>query len=154
MIKAIKISAVFAFASLLIGCCTRSQAQQNKNSDSDIQSVTYTYSAGRTGQAKIEILPNSLKTEMISVRFNDLNDVERALSSEEWKNLVTSINIKTVEKTPNGKMEGYMDKAEEVFEIATSTNIYRIENADSNAPEYKQLQKLKNLLYSYIKAKK
>ena len=154
MFKPIKFSLLIGALILLFAACNSSNAQKSNSTPTDIQSIIYTYSAGRTGQTRIEISPNWLKTEMVSVRFNDLDDIERKISQEEWSALVSSINLKTVEKTKNGSMEGYADKPEEVFEFVTKEATLKIENADQNSSEYKQLQKLKNLLYSLIKAKK
>ena len=132
--------------------CT-SSLQNNDSKNSNIQSVSYSKTLGRAGFLKILATKDSVISTKFGSAFNDVPAVKDKMSSEDWKKIVSAINVEDIEKIKNGEGRGYYDGPDEIFEIETTEKKYRLLNV-ADSTQYKQLENLKEVIKKIAASKK
>lgn len=154
MFQKIKIILILSVAMLAVFACSNS-ANNTKNNmqNGDIISISYFRSAGRGGSERIVATPDSLVATAMGGMFADYPDFRKKINTDDWKKLVSSININTLKKTESTETRGQYDGPDEIFEIKTSENEYKLVNVE-DSENYKQLNSLKTILKQLVSQEK
>lgn len=141
MIK--KITLLFLLTFLVCSCTNSMQNSGSKNSN--INSVSYSKTVGRAGFLKIIATKDSLISTKFGNPFNDIPNSKQKIKTEDWKKIVSSIDLEMVKKTKSGEERGSYDGPDEIFEITTTDQNYKLLNV-SDSSQYKQLGNLRNII--------
>lgn len=148
--KIIKIGFILSAISLfLLNCKTTAQTT------SEIKSISFVHTFGRGGSTSITATKDSLVSVARGGRTQEFPTISKKMNAKDWQNLVSGINISTLDRTQSGEKRGYYDGPDQIFRIITAKKEYEIYNVPQEFEGYKQLEKLKteleNLLPQYKK---
>jgi|GEM_PF-557269 len=129
-----------------------SNSKISKESD-DILSVSYFRSAGRGGSEKIVATPDSLIATAMGGMFSDYPNFKKKMSTEDWKKIIASVKVDVLKNTKSNETRGQFDGPDEIFEIKTSENQYKLVNVE-DAENYQQLTVLKTILKQLVSSEK
>ena len=135
------------FSLILLNCKT---VAQSKN----IISINYTNTYGRGGMTSITATKDSLETTGRGGRVPDFPNFKKKIDPKDWENLVSSIDVNTLEQTKNGGRRGVYDGNDEIIYIITADKEYEFYNVPKDTAGYTKLEKLKekiNSLFSQYK---
>lgn len=120
-----------------------------KTTQSDVVSVSYKHTAGRGGFSNIVVTKDLVTSEAAGGMFSSYPKINRKTTTSEWNNLISSINVASLEKIKNGAPQGHYDGPDEFITVKTKTKEINILNASS--PE---LTAIKNQLNKMVGARK
>lgn len=145
MMKIIKIGLMLSAISLfMLSCKTTAQTT------TEIKSISFTHTFGRGGTTSITASPDSLESIARGGRTQEFPNISKKINSKDWQNLVSGINISTLEKTKSGERRGHYDGPDQIFRIVTAKKEYEIYNVPQESEGYKQLEKLKTKLNNLL----
>lgn len=130
---------------LIISCNSTAQTQKTEN-NSGIESIAFTYSAGRGGKSEITATPTTLDATAAGGMFTDAPKFSKKIDAADWKKLTETLDVKLLEKTQSGEMTSLYDAPEETYIIKAAGKEYRIVNPSEKSEGYKQLKTVKELL--------
>lgn len=132
-----------------------SSANNGKSSkvSNDILSVSYFRSAGRGGSEKIVATPDSLIATAMGGMFSDRPNFKKKINAEDWEKIVTSVKVDALKNTKSNETRGQFDGPDEIFEIKTSENQYKLINVE-DSENYQQLNALKTILKQLVSSEK
>ncbi len=117
--KILKIGFILSAISLfLLSCTTTAQTT------SAIKSVSYTHTFGRGGSTSITATPDSLESVARGGRTQEFPNVSKKINAKDWQNLVSGINVSTLDKTQSGERRGVYDGPDQIFRIVTKEKEY------------------------------
>ena len=150
-LKIVSLLPIIAF--LIFSCNSAAQSDKKSGQNSDISSISYRHTFGRGGATEITATKDSLISSSVGGRVKDVPNFKKKMNPDDWKKLVSGINISTLEKTESGKGRGHYDGPDEIFEIKTSEKEYKLVNVPDSL-QRKQLVSLKTLLQTLVSKEK
>ncbi len=133
----------FAISVMLLNCKTAAQ-------DTSIKSISFTHTFGRGGATFINATKDSIESSARGGRTTEIPAFKKKINSKDWQNLVSGINISTLDKTKSGERRGHYDGPDQIFRIKTKEKEYEFYNVPEDSEGYQQLEKLKNSLENLL----
>ncbi|MDQ0592922.1 hypothetical protein QFZ37_001291 [Chryseobacterium ginsenosidimutans] len=140
------------FLLLIFFSCNEKKTENNppKNS-TEIISINYSDIGGDLGNYKIvKITKDSIHLEIGITKNKIHKEWKSAITPHIWQNLISTIDIKTLDKIKSSPSKQSVDGFDETFQIRTSKKYHAYVNSYVDTVYYKQFQKLKDQIQNIL----
>ncbi|WP_347216735.1 hypothetical protein [Chryseobacterium sp.] len=113
----------------------------------EITFIRLSHIGGTMGEYRIiKVTEDSVFAEQGATANKTHKEWATAINSNAWKQLISSINIKDLDKIKSSPSQQSVDGIDETFQIRTSKKIHIYVNSFADPEHYKQLQQFKDQL--------
>lgn len=134
------------FVLLTFFSCQKTETKKQNNSESII-SINLSYIGGNAGNYRIiKITKDSIHAERGNIANNIHQQKSLTLDPKTWKLLISSIDIKSLDKIESSASIQSLDGIDETFQIKTPKKSYIYVNSYNDTIHYGQLQRFKDQL--------
>ncbi|WP_336958122.1 hypothetical protein [Chryseobacterium contaminans] len=127
--------------------CDSKKTKQTVTSENEITFIRLSHIGGTMGEYRIiKITRDSVFAEKGATANKTHQEWASAINMNTWKQLISSINVKDLDKIKSSPSQQSVDGIDETFQIRTSRKAHFFVNSFADPEHYKQLQQLKEQL--------
>lgn len=133
---------------LIFFSCNSKQSEKNSpKNPNEIISIGYSDVGGSLGEYKIiKITKDSIHLEKGVANNKIHKEWHSAITPQTWKNIISTIDVRTLDKIKSSPSKQSVDGIDETFQIRTPKKSHVYVNSYIDTIHYKQFQELKNQL--------
>ncbi|OCA79963.1 hypothetical protein BBH99_04850 [Chryseobacterium contaminans] len=127
--------------------CDSKKSKQSAASANEITLIRLSHIGGTMGEYRIiKATKDSVFVEKGATANKTHQEWASAITPDTWKQLISSINVKDLDKIKSSPSQQSVDGIDETFQIRTSRKAHFFVNSFADPKHYKQLQQLKEQL--------
>ncbi|WP_294202798.1 MULTISPECIES: hypothetical protein [Chryseobacterium] len=136
---------------LIFFSCHDKESKTGHQNPNEIISISYSDIGGHLGSYRIvKVTEDSIHAEQGVTKKKIHKEWKSSISPQTWKRLISTINVKTLDRIKSSPSQQSVDGFDETFQIRTPKKYHAYVNAFADTAHYEQLKKLKDQIQALL----